>query len=575
MTVTKVGEMDAGIVYILNHGYPKTKITGNNDKDYYVTQTAIWWYLDDTKGTSNLGTGFKSTGQDKYGLRDKVIALKEAAKKNNTYVKPSISTSVSTKNMKLSDDNKYYVSESITVKTSNVKGNYTVKLTNAPKGTIITNTEGKEKTTFGQKEQFIVKVPASSVVNSKVSFKVNVSGTGQIEKAYEYKPSSSKVQHIVTTALYYDTTDVSTELSLNAVKNTEIKIVKIDSKTKEPVAGAELVLKDASGKEIETWPTTKEAKVFTDLAVGEYTVEEVSAPKGYKKSDKQVKITVANDGGTKTVEFANDKYDKTKISILKVDSKTGEPVAKATLTVKNAKGEVVAEIFTDGKAQVLENLEVGEYTLEETKAPDNYKKSDEIVKFTVGYNGETISIKFKNEKLDKTKVSILKVDSKTGEPVVGATLKLKNASGKEIKTWSTTKEAEEFNDLEVGEYTVEEVSAPKWYKKSDEIVKFTVAYDSDTKTVKFENEKYDKTKISILKVDSETGKPLKGAELIIKNRNIIDQSSSINGIKSTIRSILPAINHNKKTKIIKKYQFLKNKQRKGNKINNKNNFQFF
>ena len=141
--------MDAGIVYILNHGYPKTKITGNNDKDYYITQTAIWWYLDDTKGTSNLGTGFKSTGQDKYGLRDKVIALKEAAKKNNTYVKPSISTSVSTKNMKLSDDKKYYVSEAITVKTSNVTGNYTVNLTNAPKGTIVTNTEGKEKTTFG------------------------------------------------------------------------------------------------------------------------------------------------------------------------------------------------------------------------------------------------------------------------------------------------------------------------------------------------------------------------------------------------------------------------------------------
>ena len=519
MTVTKVGEMDAGIVYILNHGYPKTKITGNNDKDYYITQTAIWWYLDDTKGTSNLGTGFKSTGQDNNGLRDKVIALKEAAKKNNTYVKPSISTSVSTKNMKLSDDKKYYVSDAISVKTSNVTGNYTVDLTNAPKGTIVTDINNNTKASFGQKEQFIVKVPASSVENAKVSFKVNVSGTGQIEKAYEYKPSSSKVQHIVTTALYYDTTDVSTELSLNAVKNTEIKIVKIDSKTKEPVEKAVLVLKDASGKEIKRWTTTKETEVFTDLAVGEYTVEEVSAPNGYKKSDKVEKFVVANDGGTITVEFANDKYDKTKISILKVDSKTGEPVAKATLTVKNAKGEVVAEWITNKEAQVLENLEVGEYTLEETKAPDNYKKSDEIVKFTVDFNGKTVPIKFANEKFDKTKVSILKVDSKTGEPVADAVLTLKNVNGKEIKTWSTTKEAEEFNDLEVGEYTVEEVSAPKGYKKSNSVEKITVSYDGGTKTVKFANEKFDKTKVSILKVDSETGKPLKDAELVIKNKN--------------------------------------------------------
>ena len=39
------------------------------DKDYYITQTAIWWYLDSTQGTSNLGNGFKVTDSDPYDMR--------------------------------------------------------------------------------------------------------------------------------------------------------------------------------------------------------------------------------------------------------------------------------------------------------------------------------------------------------------------------------------------------------------------------------------------------------------------------------------------------------------------------
>ena len=57
----------------------------------------------------------------------------------------------------------------------------------------------------------------------------------------------------------------------------------------------------------------------------------------------------------------------------------------------------------------------------------------------------------------------------------------------------------------------------------------------------------------------------KKTELIIKNLNIIDHSSSINVIKSTNRSILPAINHNKKTKTIIENK-LSNENKKNKKI---------
>ena len=64
---------DGGLVYILKNGYPTKSITGDNQKDYYITQTAVWWYLDEVHGTTNLGEQFKSEGSDNYGLRKYVI----------------------------------------------------------------------------------------------------------------------------------------------------------------------------------------------------------------------------------------------------------------------------------------------------------------------------------------------------------------------------------------------------------------------------------------------------------------------------------------------------------------------
>ena len=43
--------MNAGVAYILENGYPNKHFTGDSNKDYYITQLAVWWYLDDTTGS--------------------------------------------------------------------------------------------------------------------------------------------------------------------------------------------------------------------------------------------------------------------------------------------------------------------------------------------------------------------------------------------------------------------------------------------------------------------------------------------------------------------------------------------
>ena len=74
--------IDGGLIYILANGYPEKSITKDNQKDYYITQTAVWWYLDEVYGTSNLGNEFKTTGDDSSNLRKYVKQLVEDGKKH-------------------------------------------------------------------------------------------------------------------------------------------------------------------------------------------------------------------------------------------------------------------------------------------------------------------------------------------------------------------------------------------------------------------------------------------------------------------------------------------------------------
>lgn len=165
-TVSKIGEMDAGMVYLLENGYPNKAITGDQEKDYYITQTAIWWYLDETTSISpkNLPDSFKTTDSDPQRLRDKIKILVENAKiaKNNGYKNPKMTASGKTTALSLSIDKNYYVSEEITVTLTDLD-NYKVNITNAPEGSYVADKTGNKKDMFSKGETFRIYVPANKV----------------------------------------------------------------------------------------------------------------------------------------------------------------------------------------------------------------------------------------------------------------------------------------------------------------------------------------------------------------------------------------------------------------------------
>ena len=483
-------EMNAGVAYILENGYPKKHFTGNKKKDFYITQGAIWWYLDDTTGTSYLSKSFKTNGSDKYGLRKYMKKLVNGAKeaKKNGYSKPSLNAKVSSTKMTLSSDKKYYVSKAIDANAKNIDGKYKVSVTSAPSGTIITDTNGNKQTSFKTSEKFLIKIPASKIAEGKtVSAKVKITASSTINKAYKYAPKNNSIQPMTVLQPY--TKSVSDTIGVKATKPktpkpeptptpnnlpkpAKVSIIKLDKDTNATVEGAVLVVKDANGNEIDRFTSTSEAHEIENIANGTYTVEEVEAPSGYELSTEKQTFTISDSVRTAEVKYYN-KAKTSVVSIFKLDKNTNNPVIGAVLVIKDSNGNEIKRITSSANGNSITGLSNGTYTVEEVEAPSGYELSTEKETFTIDDDTKTVEVKFYNTPKDRM-VTISKVDSTTGNPVSGAVIVVTNENGEEVARFTSTNEAYVIKDIPDGTYTVEEEEAPEGYFLNEESQTFTI-----------------------------------------------------------------------------------------------------
>lgn len=394
-TAYLVGELDAGIAYIMLNGYPTKSFTGERLKDYYITQTALWWYLDDTTGSSNLSASFKTNGSDPYNLRPYIKKLVSDAKvaRAKGYQKTTIKASVSDSTMSMTSDGKSYISEEVKVSSTNIS-DYKVTITSGPQGATIIDKNGKEKTTFSANETFKVKVPASKIEGTKATVKVKISATGKVYKAYEYQPEVQSQQNITPSVISPTEEKVETSIDLS-ISTSKITIIKIDKATGNAIAGAELVLKDSKGNIIASWTSTTAGHIIKNLPNGTYTVEETKAPSGYELSKEVVKFTIDDNHREQQIKFYNEAKERV-VNIVKIDKSTGKPLAGAVIVVRDADGKEVVRFTSTTDPYVLTGLKDGTYTVEEISAPNGYQKSDEIYSFTLDAEHVSYQITIEN-----------------------------------------------------------------------------------------------------------------------------------------------------------------------------------
>ena len=91
----------------------------------------------------------------------------------------------------------------------------------------------------------------------------------------------------------------------NTPRKTVVNIVKVDASTGNALAGAVLLVKDSAGNTVAQFTSTTEPYVLTDLDNGTYTVEEVSAPDGYKHSSEVKTFTISDTNLSHQITFEN------------------------------------------------------------------------------------------------------------------------------------------------------------------------------------------------------------------------------------------------------------------------------
>lgn len=525
-TIKLKGEAPKGMVYILKN----RPNTGNTNTDYYIMQTAVWWYRDIWSGTNNISQATKNkiiSGRNSNTTYNKIYNLVEGAQ----YYSEVIGSMSISGNNKFTEQGAYYVSDTITVKTLGI-ANYNIDLIGAPYGTIITNRSGNT---------FRVSIPVSSVAEGKtISFQVKVSGSYTLNTAYEYDYGAN-YQYVLYGKLDTANKPVSASLNLSVTKPEEniFRVYKVDEDG-DYVKGARLALyegnctnkKCSSSNLYETWTTTNSAKVFENIPKGIYTLVEISAPSGYEIADKMY-VNISSNSGTFKVEMVDYEIEENSLKVYKVDENDnyvkGAKLAlyKEDCTNKTCTESKLYKTWTSGSsAMVFTDIPMGTYTLVEVEAPNGYKVAAKK-KVVVNSTNKTFKITMVDEKIKSTKVKISKTDVTGSKEVPGATLVVKDASGSVVEKWVSTNEAH-YVTVDPGVYTLTETIAPKGYKLSTTTITFKVDEDLNlyelvdgkyTKVdhIKMINELIDKSAIKINKLDSKTNKYVSGAILMIKN----------------------------------------------------------
>ncbi|WP_025873217.1 SpaA isopeptide-forming pilin-related protein [Enterococcus crotali] len=431
-------------------------------------------------------------------------------------------------------------------------GKYTVLETAAPTGHVATPVEGNNRTievvrnqtatlTFTNNRQGRIKIKKldkeSKAVLSGAEYRVSDSQGKPVIASIKtgadgtvttgYLPAGKyRVQESAAPTNYELATPSSVEVTVKMGETTpevvfenqrqkgRLQIIKQDD-TKKRLAGAEYIVKNASGTQVGRGETNA-VGVYTvwNLPTGKYTVSETTAPTGHVATPVEGNnrsIDIVKDQ-TATLTFTNNRQGRIKIK--KLDKESKAVLSGAEYRVSDSQGKpVIASIKTGADGTVITGyLPAGKYRVQESAAPTNYElATPSSVEVTVKMGETTPEVVFENQR-QKGSLQIIKQDD-TKKRLAGAKYIVKNASGTQVGSGQTNANGlYTVANLPTGKYTVMETAAPTGHvatpvegnNRTIEVVR------NQTATLTFTNNRQGRIKIK--KLDKESKAVLSGAE---------------------------------------------------------------
>ena len=294
-----------------------------------------------------------------------------------------------------------------------------------------------------------------------------------------------------------------------------LTVNKTDADTGKALAGVTYRLYDSAGNKVADVTTGTDGKaVFSDLPLGSYSYQEISAPSGYVVDNTKYPITITSTTLNITATRTN-ALGKASVEISKVDADSNTPLQGAGFRLYDASGNQVAEGYTDANGKLtFTGLKLGNYTCKEFQAPNGYVLDDAAFPVVLNQNGQVLKVTREN-KLITGSIEILKVDADTKQPLAGVVYRLFDADGNKITDGTTDANGKlTFDNLKPGSYGYQEISTVDGYQLDE--TKYDFSLTSENLNIKVTREnKPIRGSLTVRKVDV-TGSPLAGAELMLE-----------------------------------------------------------
>ena len=334
---------------------------------------------------------------------------------------------------------------------------------------------------------------------------------------YDLEPGTYLVKEVATDdAHVVNSTPQQIELKAGETQTRElvffnslkpgIHLVKVDSVTMKSLPNVRFEFKLVGGSYRQEFTTDINGEIdLSKLTPGAYEVRELEAPDGYLIDD-AVRVVQVNPDENANFVFTN--TPKPALRLIKTSS-DGTRLGGVHFRIARIEdGTHYLDRITDQDGEInIANLEPGVYSIKETATVADHIL--DLQEYHVElFPGQTSTITIEN--LRRPNLIVYKKDADTGDPIPNTVFLVKAADGHsvdEIKTDSEGKAT--LSNLLPGVYEVSEKSVPApWLM--DAPSQLVTLYPNRDHTIYFENHK--KPTLTVNKVDSITGSPIKGAK---------------------------------------------------------------
>lgn len=252
-----------------------------------------------------------------------------------------------------------------------------------------------------------------------------------------------------------------------------------------------------------------------DLPTGSFEVYEIAAPEGYATDGSDIQ-TFAWDN-SKDIELSFKDAPRPGIKIYKYDKDTKMPLEGATFEIRRD-GQVLATVKTDINGNAgLYDLPKGFYQVVETEPPQGYLRDEQVHEVYIDPTADPTQlireVNVANTK--KLSIRIVKIDKETKVPLSGWKFDV-YYNDAHLTTVTTNQNGEAMvENLQPGTYRVKETGGDTEHYNMDagEQTVELVKDQAEIPTLTFANTI--KKHFGILKIDSETHKPIEGVTFAI------------------------------------------------------------